>query len=106
MTWFNKWFDKKVYEAWNRASNQPKEKEWTMEANEISGLQWKESRGGIDMAPTLNFRMHKAESGWIMAVSRNDRKSDRYTEALHIINDSDDMGESIAHIITMETMRA
>lgn len=107
MTWFNKWFDKKVYEAWNRASNQPKEKEWkSMVANEISGLQNPSTRGGIDMAPTLNFRMHQAESGWIMAVSRNDRKSDRYTEALHIINDSDDMGESIAHIITMETMRA
>jgi hypothetical protein len=104
MKWFSNWFDKKVHEAWNRA-NQPKE--WkSMVVNEIGGLQNPTTRGGIDMAPTLNFRMYNAESGWIMAVSRNDRKTDRHTEALHIINDSDDMGESIAHIITMETMRA
>ena len=54
---------------------------------------------------SLSFTLHPAEGGYILEYSNYDGSHDRYTQRLHIINDSDDMGESIAKIVTLELLR-
>ena len=95
MTWFDKWLAGKVKKAWEH------EQVNTIGVKAASLVD--SDRLGD---PSLNFRMHRAETGWIMEVHRYDRKTDRSNRAMHIINDSEDLGDSIAKIITMETLRS
>jgi hypothetical protein len=54
---------------------------------------------------SLNFTLHPATGGWILELSHYDANHDRYNQRLHIINDGDDMGNSIAKILTVELLR-
>jgi hypothetical protein len=54
---------------------------------------------------SLNFTLHPATGGWILELSHYDPNHDRYSQRLHIINDGDDMGDSIAKILTVELLR-
>ena len=60
----------------------------------------------IDSTLQLRFGMNRAETGWIMDVTRYDRVRDNNTNALYIINDDEELGESISKIITLELMRS
>ena len=94
MNWFDKWIARKVRQAWDQEANVP--------INKATALITEDRLGD----PTMNFRMHRAETGWIMEVGRSDRKTDRYSKVLHLIHDDEDLGDSIAKIITMETLRS
>jgi hypothetical protein len=59
----------------------------------------------MDSNPDLNFRMFRAENGYVMEVRYNDRRTDRMTTSLHIIPDDADLGQSISHIITIESLK-
>jgi hypothetical protein len=54
---------------------------------------------------SLNFSLHPAEGGYILEYNHYDENHDRHHQRLHIINDSDNMGESIANILTLELLR-
>jgi hypothetical protein len=54
---------------------------------------------------SLNFTLHPAEGGYILELSHYDPNHDRYSQRLHIINDTDDMGDSIGKIVTLELLR-
>jgi hypothetical protein len=54
---------------------------------------------------SLNFTLHPATGGWILELSHYEPSTDRFNQRLHIINDSDDMGNSIAKILTVELLR-
>ena len=56
-------------------------------------------------SPTLNFKVMKAQGGTIVETSRYDHKSDRHYTSLHIIQDSDDMGEQLGKIVTYENLK-
>ena len=99
MGWFDQWLNKKMKAAWQKEAN--------ISINEAKipiGID-RLDREHFDR-PALSFKMHRAESGWIMEVRRYDPRTDRNSTALHIINDEDDLGDNIAKIITMETLRA
>jgi hypothetical protein len=49
--------------------------------------------------------MFRAENGYVMEVRYNDRRTDRTTTILHLISDQEDLGQSIAHIITVESLK-
>jgi hypothetical protein len=53
----------------------------------------------------INFKIYPAESGHIVEFSKYDRNADRHCTRLHLITDSQDFGQTVAHIITLETMR-
>jgi hypothetical protein len=100
MNWFDKWIAKKVRRAWDDA-NSPKQ------FHNIVGSKTAElvSRDRMDSNPDLNFRMFRAENGYVMEVRYNDRRTDRTTTNLHLISDQEDLGQSIAHIITVESLK-
>ena len=53
----------------------------------------------------MNFTIMNAVGGYVMQYSQYDEKNDRNDRRLHIINSDQDLGQSIAHIITYEMLR-
>lgn len=101
MIWLDKWIAKKVREAWDDA-NSPKQ------FHNIVGSKTAElvSRDRIlDHDANLNFRMYRAENGYVMEVRQYDRRTDRHSVNLHLITDDEDLGQSISHIVTVESLK-
>lgn len=53
----------------------------------------------------INFSLHRANGGYIVQTSFYDDKADCHTHGLYIINDGEDLGTNIAHIVTTENLR-
>ena len=53
----------------------------------------------------MNFTIHMANDGYVLEYSSYNEKTDRHDNALHIINSDTDLGQGIAHIITLEMLR-
>jgi hypothetical protein len=102
MNWFDKWIAKKVRRAWE--NSQDEKQSYTLNSIGIKTAELV-SRDRMDSNPDLNFRMFRAENGYVMEVRYNDRRTDRTTTNLHLISDQEDLGQSIAHIITVESLK-
>jgi hypothetical protein len=64
------------------------------------------SRGSqLDSRGGLNFTIHMANGGYVLEYSTYNEKTDRHDNALHIITADTDLGQGIAHIITLEMLR-
>ncbi len=55
--------------------------------------------------PTLNFRVFAAVGGRVVEFRKYDRQTDRSEGQTYIIKDSDDFGEAIAKIASMEMIK-
>ena len=53
----------------------------------------------------MNFTIHMANGGYVLEYSTYNDKTDRHDNTLHIIPSDQDMGQGIAHIITLELLR-
>ena len=53
----------------------------------------------------MNFTIHMANGGYVLEYSTYNDKTDRHDNALHTINSDTDLGQGIAHIITLEMLR-
>lgn len=68
------------------------------------------NRGLISSGRTLdsrgmNFTIHMANGGYVLEYSTYNEKTDRHDNSLHIIPSDQDLGQGIAHIITLEMLR-
>ena len=63
------------------------------------------SRGRSLDSRGMNFTIHMANGGYVLEYSTYNEKTDRHDNALHIINADQDLGQGIAHIITLEMLR-
>ena len=63
------------------------------------------SRGRTLDSRGMSFTIHQANGGYVMEYSAYDEKTDRHTNALHIITGDQDLGQGIAHVITLEMLR-
>ena len=107
MGFFEKWLARKV----RKGLNQQKQDE-ERAINHISQDKYHvigsmtKGNDTLDSFPDLNFRMYKAENGWVMEVRHTDKRTDRQSSNMHIITDSEELGDSIAKIITLESLRS
>jgi hypothetical protein len=69
------------------------------------GLNATVSRGSHLDSRGMNFTIHMARGGYVLEYSTYNDKTDRHDNALHIIPSDQDMGQGIAHIITLEMLR-
>ena len=53
----------------------------------------------------MSFTIHQASGGYVLEYSAYDEKTDRHNHNLHIIPSEQDLGQGIAHIITLEILR-
>ena len=63
------------------------------------------SRGSQLDSRGMNFTIHMANGGYVLEYSTYNEKTDRHDNALHIINSDTDLGQGIAHVITLEMLR-
>jgi hypothetical protein len=63
------------------------------------------SRGSQLDSRGMNFTIHMANGGYVLEYSTYNDKTDRHDNALHIINSDTDLGQGIAHVITLEMLR-
>lgn len=59
----------------------------------------------LDTRNGMNFTIHQANGGYVLEYSTYDEKTDRHDHTLHIINSDADLGQGIAHVITLEMLR-
>jgi hypothetical protein len=59
----------------------------------------------LDSDKGIRFQVYKASGGMIVETSTYDRQKDRSYNGLYIITDDKDLGQEIAKIITMETLK-
>ena len=64
------------------------------------------TRGGSQLdSRGMNFTIHMANGGYVLEYSSYNEKTDRHDNTLHIINSDTDLGQGIAHVITLEMLR-
>jgi hypothetical protein len=63
------------------------------------------SRGRTLDSRGMTFSIHTANGGYVMEYTSYDEKSDRNTNSLHIIHSDQDLGQGIAHVITLEMLK-
>ena len=63
------------------------------------------SRGSELNSRGMSFTIHMANGGYVLEYSTYNDKTDRHDNALHIIPSDQDLGQGIAHIITLEMLR-
>lgn len=92
------WFKQKVIswvrEDWNKARP---EVDVIATSKTISGLRLEQNG--------MNFTLYTANGGYVMEYSMYDPRTDERNNALHIITSDQDLGQVIAHIITLECLR-
>lgn len=111
MKWFNNWLASKVREAWDKSDSSV---QYKISAKEkyalgtaagvqinLAGARTQE----LESSPDLNFRMFRAENGYVMEVRQFDRRTERHSINMHLIPDGEDLGQSIGHIITIESLK-
>lgn len=107
MKWFDKWFAKKCKQAWEDA-------EYTEESNPVVGMgltNAKQARAvrvreGDDFASNpIQFKMYKASGGWAIEFRQYDHRNDKVDTSLYVVNDEQELGNSISKIITMEALK-
>ena len=95
------WFKKKVIswvrEDWNTVRNEGFEEPSTVS---VSGGK----RRSIDHNG-MNFTLYSASGGYIMEYNTYNHNTDTRYNALHIITSDQELGQGIAHIITLEMLK-
>lgn len=98
------WFYKKWTEARARWNNNQEATEYSnikvssRGLNTVASSKRLESRG-------MQFTVYQANGGHILEYNSYDPNTDRHTGSLHIIPTDADMGQAIAHAITLELLK-
>ena len=101
-----RWFLKKLVEGAEFEKRQNQE-------NAAMDAKVSQRLGTISVGPTsidqperaLHFTVYVANGGRVVETRRYDKKTDRNTNGLYVINNDADFGKEIDKIITMEALR-
>ncbi len=80
---------------------------WIMNDDEDYGNQLVsvDSEGPNIQSQGFRLNVYSASGGTIVETTKYDRKNDEHRHGLHIVTDDKDLGEELAKIITMESLR-
>jgi hypothetical protein len=103
-----RWFFKKLVEGAEYEKRLTQEKESAISIDRLSNSLTlsRGSQTSIDQPErALNFTVYIANGGRVVETRRYDKKTDRHTNGLYVINNDADFGKEIDKIITMESLR-
>ena len=102
-----RWFLKKVIEGTQYQQRQNQERESIISVDRLSkSLAISAGPASIDQPErALHFTVYVANGGRVVETRRYDKKTDRNTNGLYVINNDADFGKEIDKIITMEALR-
>ena len=108
---FRKWFWKMSRRAWDDHTNG----KYAEVANEVKSRDYSIPLHKAEMSPatdlntdsahTTVFRIVNAIGGSIIETRRYDPKTERNSTNLYIVNDGEDLTESLGKVMTMEALR-
>jgi hypothetical protein len=104
----SRWLMKKLVEGAEFEKRQSQERESARAVNRLSSSISTLSIGSpsIDQPErAIQFTVYTANGGRVVETRRHDRKTDRSTNGLYVINNDADFGKEIDKIITMESLR-
>ena len=110
-----KWLDEKIISmAQNVMIRQKRNEETNLKERAVKSMLIGKAEVAIgphhsdrmDSRPDLNFRMYKAENGFVMEVQSIDRRTERQQNKLYLIPDDQDLGQAVSHIITVESLKS
>ena len=102
--WFQRWFLKHSQQAWQHSSQ--------LAAPEMGIAIGSSSRAGrpipnreLNTRNSIDMSLIKADGGWIVQFQSYDDHHDRHNVYHHVIPDSEEFGNRLAEIITLQCMR-
>ena len=101
-----RWFAKMSREAWEDEKRQSQERGSAISVDRLSNSLISKGPPSIDQPErAIQFTVYIANGGRVVETRRYDRKTDRSTNGLYVINNDADFGKEIDKIITMESLR-
>jgi len=103
-----RWLLKKLIQGseWEKRQVQEKESERSINRLSNSLTIGREVPTSIDQPErAIQFTVYNASGGRVVETRRYDKKTDRHTNGLYVINNDADFGKEIDKIITMESLR-
>ena len=64
-----------------------------------------DSEGPNIQSQGFRLNVYSASGGTIVETTKYDRQKDNHTHSLHVVTDDKELGEELAKIITMESLR-
>lgn len=96
MKWFDTWFCKKVKWAWDQAHTNDS---LVFASEEDCTLPTK-----LNSNTSITFRVHPAAGGFVVEHSYYQYDKDSRGPGLTIVNRDQDLGQALAHIVTLESL--
>jgi hypothetical protein len=53
----------------------------------------------------MRLQIYKASGGFVVETRRYDERTDRHSNTMHVITESEDLGEKLGKIVMMEALR-
>jgi hypothetical protein len=79
---------------------------WLMkDNNECESVYASDSDGPEIQSQGFRLNVYGASGGTIVETTKYDRQKDDHKHSLHVVTDDKDLGEELAKIITMESLR-
>jgi hypothetical protein len=101
-----RWFFKKLVEGAEFEKRQNQELESAISVDRLSNSLISKGSPSIDQPErAIQFTVYSANGGRVVETRRYDKKTDRNTNGLYVINNDADFGKEIDKIITMESLR-
>lgn len=102
-----RWFAKISREVWEDEKRQNQERESANKISRLSGSLISVGPPSIDQPErAIQFTVYNANGGRVIETRRYDKKTDRSSNGLYVINNDADFGKEIDKIITMETLKS
>jgi hypothetical protein len=96
MGWFKKKFAKWVREAWENSRDEDK----TYAVDSVRPHE------GVNGKSSVRFTIYAASGGHIIEYYKNDRYKEHDGPELVIVNQGDELGKTVEHILTMEALKS
>jgi len=102
----SRWLMKKLVESSEFEKRQSQERGSAISVDRLSNSLISKGSPSIDQPErALQFTVYVANGGRVVETRRYDKKTDRNTNGLYVINNDADFGKEIDKIITMEALR-
>jgi hypothetical protein len=102
----SRWLMRKLVEGAEFEKRQNQIRESTYSVDRLSNSLISKGPPSIDQPErAIQFTVYSASGGRVVETRRYDKKTDRHTNGLYVINNDTDFGKEIDKIITMESLR-
>jgi len=99
LSWFQRWFLKHSQQAWQNGKQDRDMNIYPTPPPSVTGHRDLNTRNSIDLS------LIRADGGWIVQFQTYDDHRDRTNVHHHVIPDSEDFGQKLSEIITLQCLR-